>query len=208
MRAFLCMLVLGSLALIGAARQHGLPGPDAAVQSDELSPVTGVTTLYSLDPLAQTLAFDTGEFGRVFQGHSVRNWQSDIDFDQYVKGAFSIGVESGREGRIVDLGTPAELQAKYGYQERVGGGQGFASIHCADGEIRIRAAGDESSMQTLLEASALFGEGTSSAEVCTGHVYLVRLVDRYEPDFQRIAKLLVLAYAPGESVTFRWVRIG
>jgi hypothetical protein len=37
-----------------------------------------------------------------------------------------------------------------------------------------------------------------------GHVYLARITDSYDNNFQVLVKLLVIAYVPGESVTLRW----
>ncbi len=209
MRSSLFLLVLGSVALVAAAKQDGIDGANAGPSPDEISSSTGIVTLYSRDPLAQTLNLESGEFGRIFQEHCVRNRASDIDFDQYTKGAFSVGIEGGREGKIVDLGSPAELQSRYGYKEKLGGGQGFASIRRAGGEIQILAGAADRTEEPIVEAKVLFDpqSGGRSAPVHVDHLYLVRLTDRHDPSFERLAKLLVLAHAPGESVTIRWARI-
>jgi len=56
------------------------------------------------------------------------------------------------------------------------------------------------------ESAALFRQGRSSVNVAVkfGHVYALRLVDRYESTFERVIKMLVIAYRPNESVTIRW----
>src|SRR5688572_5132997 len=89
---------------------------------------TGLTTLYSRDPLTQSLCLRDGGPGLVFQSGQKRNRCSDLNFHSYAPNTFSVGVEGGRRGVILDLGTPQDLQSRYGYQETVGGGQGFASI--------------------------------------------------------------------------------
>ena len=47
----------------------------------------------------------------------------------------------------------------------------------------------------------------SHAPVNVGHIYVVRLLHRHDSEFERLVKFLVVAYAPGESVTIRWQRI-
>jgi hypothetical protein len=37
-----------------------------------------------------------------------------------------------------------------------------------------------------------------------GHIYLIRITDRHDRSFERLAKLKVVSYVPGESVTIRW----
>ncbi|MDQ2973863.1 MAG: hypothetical protein M3R69_00470 [Acidobacteriota bacterium] len=94
----------------------------------------------------------------------------------------------------------------YGYEETVGGGQGFASVHFEDGKLVILKDRRTRVMQGLNESTQLFAEPTSSANapVRLGHIYLARLTDRNDPSFQLLVKLLVIGYKPGESVTFRW----
>jgi hypothetical protein len=62
------------------------------------------------------------------------------------------------------------------------------------------------SEQNLVESESLFAEGkkSASAPIKLGHIYLLRLVDRYDKNFERVVKLLVVAYTPNESVTIRW----
>ncbi|HKO41959.1 MAG TPA: hypothetical protein VJU84_01610 [Pyrinomonadaceae bacterium] len=61
-------------------------------------------------------------------------------------------------------------------------------------------------MQELKESTQLFQEGGSSASasIKLGSIYLVRLTDRRDKAFQRLIKLVVIAYTPNESVTIRW----
>ncbi len=160
----------------------------------------GVVTLYALDPLAQSFCFGDAGDGRIFQEHEVRNRCSDLNFNSYYAEQFAVGIEGGRLGVIVDLGTGEDLKKEYGYEETVGGGQGFASVHFEDGKVVILV------MQTLQESTQLFGQPTSAAKapVKVGHLYLARLTDKNDSSFQLLVKLLVIGYVPGESVTFRW----
>jgi hypothetical protein len=175
----------------------------------EVKTIGGIATLYALDPLAHTFSFGDGREGGVFYQNEIRNRASDIDFGNYNDGAFSVGVEGGRIGVIIDLGTPEELKRRYGYGETVGNGQGFASLRAAGGKIFIfkdRQERQTHSEQELNEAAPLFagGKSSASAPVKLGHIYLVRLTDTYDKTFERIVKLVVISYAPGESATFRW----
>jgi hypothetical protein len=178
----------------------------AAAPADEVAVSGGLVTLYHHDPLSRTVSFGTGEHGTTIQDHEVRNLESDLDFGHYQADAFSVGIEGGRVGAIIDLGTLAELQERYGYEETVGGGQGFASIRREDGRLVILDGRDGQRTQPLAEGDALFGEATKSshAPIRDRHVYLVRLRDRHEPRFERLVKFLVVQYEPGVSVTLRW----
>lgn len=166
----------------------------------------GLATLYALDPLARTLCFNDGLEGGAFQQNETRNRCSDIDFNAYTAGGFSVGVEGGREGAIVDLGSAAELQKRYGYTETVGAGQGFASLRAAGGKVFILKDTQSHTEQELAESAALFaaGKSTANAPVKPGHIYLLRITDRTDKSFERLVKLLVVAYRPEESVTVRW----
>src|ERR1700704_4764983 len=79
----------------------------------------GVITLYALDPLAQSFCFRDAGDGHMFQEHEVRNRCSDINFNSYYAEQFAVGIEGGRVGAIVDLGTADDLKKKYGYEETV-----------------------------------------------------------------------------------------
>ena len=171
---------------------------------------TGLATMFARDPLTQSLCFKDGGPGGIFQDGETRNLCSDLNFDSYSPNGFSVGIEGGRQGVIIDLGTPAELKGKYGYSETVGGGQGFASIGISGGKALILKDRKTGQMQTITESAQLFRSPSgnySSIPVKLGHVYLMRITDRNDKTFEMFAKVLVVAYTPGESVTVRWQRI-
>ncbi len=173
-------------------------------------PSTGLATLYCNDPLSSSWGFKDDEEGHVFQDHMVKNSGSDISFNGYADHSFTVGIEGGVKGAIVDLGTSDSLQGKYGYSETVSGGQGFASIRMEGGRFTILKDYGEQTTQPLTEANKLLGDVTescASVPIHDGHIYLMRLTDRHEPTFERIVKFKVIAYRPGESVTLRWVRL-
>lgn len=171
----------------------------------------GVATLYANDPLAGSLCLLDGKEGKVFQQGEVRNRCSDIDFNSYAANHFAVGIEGGRIGRIIDLGTSEQLQRSYGYQETVGRGQGFASINF-DGTKSLLIKGVQTQPRTsapnqeLKESALLFriGKPSATAAIKNGHIYVVRLTDTNDQKFQLIAKIIVLSFVPGESVTIRW----
>lgn len=167
----------------------------------------GIVTLYAQDPVARSFCFRDGEYGGIFQQYEVRNRCSDINFHSYTADAFSIGVEGARQGVIIDLGTADELQKKYGYDETVGKGQGYASLRFLEGKVLIALDRKAKTTQELKDGSFLFQKpaaGTETAPVKIGHIYVMRLTDRYEKDFDLMVKLLVIANTPNETVTFRW----
>ena len=167
----------------------------------------GIATLYALDPLARTYSFaDGGREGGAFQENETRNRASDVDFNTYNEDSLTIGIEGGRIGTIIDLGSASELQKRYGYAETVGGGQGFASLRAVNGKMVILKTYRPRLEQELAESAQFFAEPKSGANapVKLGHVYLVRITDRSDKAFERLVKLLVIAYTPKESVTIRW----
>ena len=165
-----------------------------------------ISTLYAFDPLTQSICLRDGGPGSIFQGGQTRNRCSDLNFHSYGDNMFSVGNEGSKQGVIVDLGTPQELKTKYGYQETVGNGQGFASIRIRNGKALIWKDYKTGAMQEVSESAQLFGPPPRdrSVPVKLGHIYLLRITDSRETDFELIAKLIVVAHAPGESVTFRW----
>ena len=166
----------------------------------------GVATLYALDPLAQSFCFRDASAGLIFQQHAVKNRCSDVNYNSYYADQFAVGVEGGRVGVIVDLGTAADLKNEYGYQETVGNGQGFASIHFEDGKLVILRDRRARVMQEMKETQQLFAPPKSGANapVKLGHIYLARITDSHDSRFQLLVKLLVISHTPGEAVTFRW----
>lgn len=166
-----------------------------------------ITTLYALDPVASSLCFADGKEGGVIQHGGVFNRCSHIEFDHYNAGRLTVGIQGGEQGVIVDLGSVDDLKKEYGYRETVGNGQGFASITFFDGKIQILKAGRSRDLQELVEGGRLFQEtpkSGTSAIAKPGHIYLARIFDRQNKDFQILVKLLVLKATPGDSVTFRW----
>ena len=166
----------------------------------------GIATLYALDPLTSSLCFADGKAGRVFQQHETRNRCSDLDFGGYSAGGFSVGVEGGRVGVIIDLGDGDEMLQRHGFNGTVGNSQGFASLHAESGKVFVLKSLRPQTFQELNESGQLFAEGQplASAPVRVGHVYLIRITDRHDKNFQRLAKLKVVSHVPGESVTIRW----
>jgi hypothetical protein len=177
-------------------------------QSIHLFGVTGgITTLYAHDPLFQSLCLNDGGAGSMIQDNEVRNRCSDINFNSYNANGFTVGVEGGREGVILDIGNPVELQKKYGYGETVGNVQGFASIVAKQGKVYILKDRLSRAMQELKGVESFFQKPTrdnNTAQVKVGNIYIMRLTDGHDKEFERLAKLIVIAHVPGESVTFRW----
>lgn len=166
----------------------------------------GFSTLYASDPLLNSLSFSDGKAGHVIQKHRVYNRNSDICFSNYLKDGFSVGIEGGRLGYIIDLGTAEEFAKRNGFSETVGSGQGYASLHFENDQLVVLRDYRTGEFQPLKEAAPLFETGKSSMGVpaVTGHLYLVRLTDRHNPDFEIVAKMICIAHTPNESATIRW----
>ena len=204
-----CVATLGlAFALYAQSGSRARDGANAGgMQHESLRP-QGLTSLYAADPIGRTMNFTDGAYGGVIQDYMVKNANSDIDFGGYLHNAFTVGIEGGREGAIVDLGLAATLGPRYGFQETVGGGQGYASIRLIDGELHILADYDNQTTQPLAEAAQLVpGRNAASVAVHAGHVYVVRIVDRHDQSFELIVKFMVVEFRAGESVTLRWHRL-
>ena len=196
-------LVLFVVLAVGTSQVASAQSPGSTTETK----TTDISTLFARDPLTQSLCFKDGGPGGAFQNGQTRNRCSDLNFNSYVANGFSVGVEGGREGVILDLGTPEELMAKYGFKETVGHGQGFASIDVKNRRALIVKDYKTGKLQNIAESERLFqtpSGDTDSVPVKLGHVYLMRITDHSDKSYETFAKVLVIAYTPGESVTVRW----
>jgi hypothetical protein len=181
--------------------------PFTSITPASSGPQEGLAILYAVDPIAHSFCFRDGQYGETISDWTVYNRCSDLDFNGYYNGNFTVGVEGGRVGTIIDMGSPADLQRKYRYQETVGNGQGYASIHRSNSTLLIlKESAPKRTYQAMEESSALFREGRSSATVSAklGHIYAARITDRNDPKFERVVKMFVVAYEPNQSITIRW----
>lgn len=168
---------------------------------------TGLVTLHARDPLANSLCFEDNGFGTMIQDNQLKNRCSDLNFHSYSPNSLSTGIEGGKTGAIINLGTPDDLRKKYGYTETVGNGQGFASIAVRNGSVTILREYKKQTFQDLVEAKSLLEKTTSvaSAPVALGNIYVLRIADTHDASYEKFVKLLVVGYVPNESVTIRWM---
>ena len=167
-----------------------------------------IVTLYALDPIGHSFCFRDGGYGETITNRSIYNRCSNLEYEHYNNGSFTVGIEGGSAGVVVDLGSSETLQKKYKYQETVGNGQGFASIHRRNSTLLIAKhnAYDQQYQVMAEESAALFAQARSSASatVNLGHLYAVRVNDGVKPNTEYVVKMVVIGYRPHESVTFRW----
>ena len=165
-------------------------------RASTLAPVSNISTLYSNDPVAHTLCLIDGREGGVFQEGEARNRCSHIDFDTYKLGNLTVGIQGGEAGAIVDLGSWRDLRTN----------QAFPQIRFIEGKVLMVQDPRFGKPEELTAAAQLFqpSKSLASVEALPGHIYLARITDRHNKDFQILVKLLVLSVKPGESVTFRW----
>src|SRR5262245_53873746 len=130
--------------------------PMTNVKGDDFSSIqSGLTTLYAFDPIESSLCFQDGRGGYGIERNKVVNRCSHLAFDIYQKDSLTVGIQGGETGAIVDLGTAVDLKQKYGYEETVGNGQGFASLQATGDGIVILKNYKEQSYQSLSEAENL-----------------------------------------------------
>lgn len=186
------------------AQSAALPDEKQAMQARKRS---GVFTMYALDPLSRTLCFNDGKEGMAFVDKGWGNRCSDLSYSLAGNGSLVTGIEVDRIGAIIDLGTPDQLRERYGFEDATGGGSGFASLHL-DGDKVMVLKEDirKPEFQPLREGARLFTEvgPSATAPIKLGHIYLVRIADKKNRNYQQVVKLMVIAYRPDESVTLRW----
>jgi len=167
----------------------------------------GLATLYALDPLARALCFRDGKTGMAFEKNRWANRCSDLSFTLAGEGSLVTGIEANRVAAIVDLGTANQLRERYGYEDADNGGEGFASLRL-DGQtvMILKEDSPQEKLQPLKEAAKLFSElgPSANSSIKLGHIYLLRITDQKDRDYQRIVKVIVIEYRPNESVTVRW----
>jgi len=168
----------------------------------------GLFTMYAMDPLSRNLCFSDGKEGMAFVNNKWENRCSDLNFTLAGSGTFVTGVELNRAGAIVDLGTANDLRGRYSFEDAENGGVGFASLRVMGGKIMILQDDNgkfPASWQPLQEASQLSEtKSSATAPIKLGHIYLVRVTDTRDKNYQQLVKFLVVAYRPEESVTLRW----
>jgi hypothetical protein len=207
-------LVIGIVLLLAGlgvprllrAQTPALPDDKQATQPRKRS---GVFTLHAIDPLSRTLCFTDGKEGMAFVNNQWENRCSDLSYTLAGNGSLVSGIELNRAAAIVDLGTASDLRTRYGYDDAENGGVGFASLRLEGDKIMILQDNSNPAKltwQPLREGSKLFTEIKSSANapIQMGHIYVLRIADTKDKSFQRIVKLMVIAYRPEEAVTLRW----
>jgi hypothetical protein len=181
---------------------------DEASKNQHIKIVSGgLATLYALDPLARALCFRDGKTGMSFEKNRWANRCSDLSFTLAGEGSLVTGIEANRVAAIVDLGTPNQLRERYGYEDADNGGEGFASLQLTGQTVMIlKEDSPQEKLQPLKEAAKLFSElgPSANSSIKLGHIYLMRITDQKDRDFQRIVKVIVIEYRPNESVTLRW----
>ena len=200
----LMFMVLGSPQLL-RAQSAAMPDDKQASQPRKRS---GVFTLYMLDPLARTLCFSDGKEGMAFVNNTWGNRCSDLSYSPAGNGSFVAGIENNRMAAIVDLGTANDLRARYGFEDAENGGVGFASLRLEGDKVMVLQEDNSKTKPTwqpLEESPKLFEvKSSANAPIKLGHIYLVRIADTKDKNYQQVVKLMVIAYRPDEAVTLRW----
>lgn len=168
----------------------------------------GLFTMYAMDPLSRNLCFSDGKEGMAFVNNKWENRCSDLSYTQAGGGSFVTGIELNRSGAIVDIGTANDLRGRYSFEDAENGGVGFASLRVMGGKIMILQddiGKTPATWQLLKEASELAEtKSSATAPIKLGHIYLVRVTDSRDKNYEQLVKLLVVAYRPEEAVTLRW----
>jgi hypothetical protein len=201
------VLLLAGFSFPQLLRAQNPATPDDKQAPQQQKKRGGVFTMYALDPLARTLCFSDGKEGMMFLNNGWENRCSDLNYSLAGNGSFVSGIEVNRVAAIVDLGSANELRGRYGFEDADNGGVGFASLRLEGGKIMVLQEDTSKPVwQPLQEGPRLFTEvkASANAPIKLGHIYLVRIADTKDKNFQQIVKLMVIAYRPEEAVTLRW----
>jgi len=198
----LLVVPVAAVAVVALAFSDPVPAPAPE------PPTTGLVTMYLRDPISSSVDFSRGVAGRTFENHMLKNFQSDLDAG-VSPGEFYAGLDGDRVAAIVDLGTPQDLQQKYGYTETRAIGQGFASIRMHEGELVILKDYEAQTTQQLSDVDPLFEAlaGKAHLPIEDDHLYIMRVRDKDPAGFDLMVKFIVVGYEPNVSVTLRWQRI-
>ncbi len=210
MKRSLLVLTWSVFLVLAVALQAQQTKPAADKSSPPERARGGIATLYALDPQSRALCFRDGREGMAILNHRWENRCSDLNYSLAGGGSLVTGVEASRVAVIIDLGTADELRERYGYEDAENGGEGFASLQLQGNRILVlKEDSPNQTLQPLREGPALFGEPgpSANAPIRLGHIYLLRLTDKKDNGFQVVVKLMVIAYAPNESVTLRWAML-
>lgn len=150
-----------------------------------------------------------GSRGGAVQDREAKNAGKHIEFGNYFENEFTVGIQGGESGAILDLGHWEDLSDREGYQETVGGGQGFNSIHFRNGELVILDTRNPNTYRKFEQGDEFVNTqptfSTSHAPARLGHIYLVRVLDDHDPSFEIIAKILVVGGSrEGKEATILW----
>jgi hypothetical protein len=202
------VLFISLLLFVGFGAQQALR-VQAQASPDEKQPRKrgGIFTMYVVDPVARSLCFADGKEGFTTNNNDWGNRCSDLSFTLASGGSLVSGIEVNRVAAIVDLGTADELRGRYGFEDASGGGTGYASLHLEGDKIMVLKQDlTKPEYQPLQENSKLFTDlaPSATAPIKLGHIYIVRIADKKDTNFQQLVKLMVIAYRPEESVTLRW----
>lgn len=160
----------------------------------------GHVRLNAKDPFRHSWDFLRQNYGGVIQENEVKNGGQHIAYDSYYAGEFSVGIQGGEKGVIVDLGSDEELAKTLGVTQTVGGGQGFAHLSMETGRFGYAPAD-----AALAWAPAAPGSLLDHLPVVQHHVYLLRIVDGTS-GLDMVVKLLVVQHET-DAVEFEWIRL-
>jgi hypothetical protein len=206
MKKILFLIVSAALIALSSPQPGRAQTPDDK-QGAQHKKTSGVFTMHALDPLSRTFCFNDGKDGMAIANNQWGNRCSDLSYNRAGSGVLVAGIEVNRVAAIVDLGTGNDLRERYGFEDADNGGVGFASLRLEGNRITVLQEDNTRPVwQPLKEGPQLFTDvkASANAPIKLGHIYLVRIADTKDKNFQQIVKLMVIAYRPDESVTLRW----
>src|SRR4051812_2372414 len=120
-RSIFTSLLFGLLiGFAGCATQRTeLTSVTSSATDDDSANGSVLYTFWSNDPITHALSLADGLPGGMFQDHQVKNRDSYIEFDHYQADGFTVGIQGGDKGCIVDLGEETNFAARYGVKETV-----------------------------------------------------------------------------------------
>jgi hypothetical protein len=161
--------------------------------------------LYASDPLRHDYDFIRADYGAVIKDGVLYNAGSHLDYSTYYPGDFTVAIQGGNIGAIVDLGLDQDVAASLGASETSGGGQGFAALVLKDGRFGLPAA--DAVLDRAKSDLSNSNDPGSHVTPLNGHVFLVRIADTNDAALDLVVKLSVVSLTPGDRVACEWMRL-
>jgi len=162
------------------------------------------TTLYANDPLLDSIVIADGTPAKTYKGYYTQERSVDIIYGEMVPGELTLAPFSKRMAGMVDLGTEANLKAKYLVKAPLD--SMFFSIHYDDGKLWLAKDARNGTFQPFDRSDLALLQIVTPApsfKPIVNHIYLMNITDD-KLHTQQVAKMMVTSITNDQIIRFRW----